>query len=146
MKQSLSRSFWMYIVHHCTDTLFGGEEAIGVASAIGVEADELGFVVDAVDDGGADAVGIVKGFPLGVVQWAVQQEAVHRAGAVHIAADDLVVEVDAKGGGVGRVGEIELGVVSTFVQEASDGGAIGSGQEADDIAIVVDAGGDSPMG
>ena len=63
----------------------------------------------------------------------------HHAVAVYIATNDLVVEVDTKGGGVGRVGEIELGVVSTFVQEARDRRAIRGGQEADDIAIVVDA-------
>ncbi len=134
-----------YVVLRCIYNLFVCEEAIGVASAVNVEANELSFVVDAVDNGGADAVGVVNGFPFGVVQRAAQQEAVHCTVAVHIATNDLIVEVDTKGCGVGRVREIELGIVSTFVQEAGDGRTIGSGQEADDIAIVVDAGSNGAM-
>ena len=129
---------WARIVFTCTYKLLGCEEAIGIASAVNIEADQLRIVVETVDNGGADAVGVVNAFPLRMAQWAAQQEAVHQAAVVHIAADDLIREVDPKGRGVGRVGEHELGVVATLEQEAIRR-AIRGGHEADDVAIVIDA-------
>ena len=117
-----------------------GEEAIGVTGTIDIEADECAIVVEAVDNGGADAIGVIDGLPLGMGQGIGDQEAVHHTIAVNVGADDLVIFVDAKGSGVGRSGEIELGESLVFEQEASSGSRR-CGQEADDIAIVIDTGG-----
>src|SRR5437879_1364571 len=41
-----------------------GEHAVGVAGRVGVEPDQVAGRVDAVDQGGADAVGVVDGLPM----------------------------------------------------------------------------------
>src|SRR5713226_5394841 len=86
------------------------EKPVGVPGTVDVEADQVSAVIDAVDGGGPDALWVVDRLPVRVRQRIGQQEAVHLARAVDISADDLVRLVDAKGGRVGRAGEIELGV------------------------------------
>ena len=117
-----------------------GEKTVGVPGAVDVEADQISVVVEAVDGGGPNTVWVVDRLPLGMRQRSGQQEAVHLARAVDIGASDLISQVDAQGGRVGRVREIELGEGRPFEQE-TDGVAIGGRQEADDVAVVVDAGG-----
>lgn len=62
-----------------------GEEAIGVAVTFDIEANELTFVVEAINGGGANAVGIIDGCPVSIVQGAGQEETVHHAIAIEIA-------------------------------------------------------------
>lgn len=106
------------------------EKSVGVPVAVNVEADELTIVVDAVDGGGPDAVGVVDRLEVRMVQGVGQDEAVHLARAVHVHTHDLIILVDAQGGCVGRAGEVELAEGFVFQQEA-DHVAIGGRQEAD---------------
>src|SRR5450755_5137137 len=79
-----------------------GQEPVGVAGRIGVEADHLTAVVDTVQGGGADAVRVIDGLE------AVARrpgEPVHhgRAAAAHrVDADNLIPAVDAERLGHGR--------------------------------------------
>src|SRR5260370_804755 len=76
----------------------------------GVEADQVGGGVDAVDQGGADAVGVVDALPVRHrAQRAGQHEPVHDAGAIQVGPDDLVLVVDPESLGVGAAGEAERG-------------------------------------
>jgi hypothetical protein len=84
------------------------EKTVGVPVAVNVEADELAVVVEAVDGGGPDAVGVVDQLEVRVMQGVGQDEAVHLARAVHVHTHDLIILVDAQGGCVGRAGEVEL--------------------------------------
>ncbi len=93
------------------------EEAVGVAVSIDIEANELTPVVEAVDSGGANTVGIIDGHPVGIVQGTGQQEAVHHAIASDIGANNLINFVDPKGRRIGGMWEIELGVGIAFEQE-----------------------------
>src|SRR5712691_4843595 len=69
-----------------------GEHAVGVAGRVGVEADQVTGGVDAVDQGRADAVGVVDGLPVRHrAQRAGQHEPVHDAAAVQVGPDDLVL-------------------------------------------------------
>jgi hypothetical protein len=115
-----------------------GEEAIRVTSTIDIKSDQLSIIVDAVDSGGANAVGVINGLPLCIAQGAGQLEAMHQAIAVHIGTHDLIRLVDAKGSRIGGVGVIKLRILSVFQQKANYV-AIGGRQEAGDVTIVVDA-------
>ena len=75
------------------------EKSIGISIAIDVEADLITVVIEAINGGGANAVGGVDGLPLGMMRWIGQQEPVHlgrTARADRIGPDDLVRCVDAR--------------------------------------------------
>jgi hypothetical protein len=74
------------------------EKSVSISIAIDVEADEITVVIEAIDGGGANAVGGVDGLPLGMLRWIGQQELVRlgrAARADRIGSDDLVRCVDA---------------------------------------------------
>jgi hypothetical protein len=85
--------------------LLACEEPVGVPGAVDVEANQLSEVVDAVDGGRPDAVRVVDRLKVRIGHRIGQQEAVHLASAVHIGTNDLIKDVDAKGGRAGRVRE-----------------------------------------
>lgn len=72
------------------------EEAVGVARAVHVEADEVTVVVDAVDDGRSDAVQIVDRAELRSRQRIGEGEAVGVARRIDVAADDFIVCVGCR--------------------------------------------------
>ena len=61
----LRRSLRPNPIHRSSVNAYGAtyvlfsEETVGVSGAVNVEADESAVVVEAVDDGGADAVGVI---------------------------------------------------------------------------------------
>src|ERR1700722_13986574 len=73
-----------------------GQEPVGVAGLVDVEADELAEVVDAVDHGRADPIRFVDRDPLRVVQRVREHEAVRGALGVDVRAHDLILVVHAE--------------------------------------------------
>ena len=71
-------------------SLFGGKEAICVASTINVEADELTVVVKSVDSGGTNTIRVVNRLPLSMMPDRRDQEAMHLFRAIDVDSDDLV--------------------------------------------------------
>ena len=116
------------------------EHAVNVARRIGVEADQLTAVVDAVDRRRADAVRVVDGRQAETGHPDESERLRGGAGADRVLTDDLVAVVDPERLRRARAGNRQRDVSAVGEQQVGDGRAGAVGTEAGDITEVVDPG------